>query len=42
MKKYLVICTISFGFLACEKEAGEGGTSVIDGRVIYFTTSFVL
>ena len=40
MKKYLVICVISIAFLACEKDAGEGGTSVIDGRVIYFTTSY--
>ena len=40
MKKYLVICVISIGLLACEKDAGEGGTSVIDGRVIYFTTSY--
>ena len=40
MKRYLVICIISIGFLACEKEAGEGGTSVIDGRIIYFTTSY--
>ena len=40
MKKYLVICIISIGLLACEKDAGEGGTSVIDGRVIYFTTSY--
>ena len=40
MKKYLVICVISIGLLACEKDAGEGGTSIIDGRVIYFTTSY--
>ena len=40
MKRYLVICIISIGLLGCEKEAGEGGTSVIEGRVIYFTTSY--
>ena len=40
MKKYLLICIILIGFMACEKDAGEGGTSVIDGCVIYFTTSY--
>ena len=40
MKKYFLICIILIGFMACEKDAGEGGTSVIDGCVIYFTTSY--
>ena len=38
MKKYLLICLIVFS--SCKKDAGEGGTSIIDGRVIYFTTSY--
>ena len=25
---------------SCDKEAGEGGTSTINGKVIYFTTSY--
>ena len=40
MKKYLVVCIISIGLLACEKDAGEGGTSLIDGHVIFFTTVY--
>ena len=42
MKNLLIICVIAFGFLACEKPAGEGGTSVIEGKIIYFTSSFNL
>ena len=33
MKNFLIICTVAFGFIACEKDAGEGGTSVIEGQV---------
>ena len=33
MKNFLIICAIAIGFMACEKEAGEGGTSVIEGSV---------
>ena len=33
MKNFLIICVVAFGFMACEKEAGEGGTSVITGKV---------
>ena len=33
MKNFLIICTAAFGFMACEKDAGEGGTSVIEGQV---------
>ena len=33
MKNFLIICTVAFGFMACEKDAGEGGTSVIEGQV---------
>ena len=40
MKNLLIICVVAFGFIACEKQAGEGGTSVIEGGLIYFTVSF--
>ena len=33
MKNFLIICTFAFGFIACKKDAGEGGTSVIEGQV---------
>ena len=33
MKNFLIICTVAFGFMACEKDAGEGGTSTIEGQV---------
>jgi hypothetical protein len=33
MKNFLIICTVTFGFMACEKDTGEGGTSVIEGKV---------
>ena len=33
MKNFLIICAIAVGFAACEKDAGEGGTSVIEGQV---------
>ena len=36
MRKILIICAIAIGFIACEKGPGEGGTSVIEGKVIYF------
>ncbi len=39
MKNFLIICTVAFGFIACEKDAGEGGTSVIKGQV-YKTHTF--
>lgn len=38
MKKILfLLCII---FIGCDKEEGEGGTSSIEGRVIYFTTTY--
>ena len=40
MKNFLIICAIAIGFIACEKEAGEGGTSVIQG-VVYKTYTVV-
>ena len=39
MKKILVICGIVVGLTACEKDAGEGGTSVIEGQVYKIFTS---
>ena len=33
MKNLFIICAIAVGFTACEKPAGEGGTSVIEGKV---------
>ena len=33
MRNLLIICAIAFGFTACEKQSGEGGTSVIEGKV---------
>ena len=39
MKNFLIICAITIGFIACEKSAGEGGTSVIEGQVYKVHTS---
>ena len=33
MKKFLVICGFVVGLTSCEKDAGEGGSSVIEGKV---------
>ena len=33
MRQILFICAIAFGFTSCKKDAGEGGTSVIEGQV---------
>ena len=33
MRKLIFILVIGIGFSACKKEAGEGGTSVIEGKV---------
>jgi hypothetical protein len=33
MRNFLIICAIALGFTACEKPAGEGATSVIEGQV---------
>ena len=33
MRNFLIIFAIALGFTACEKPAGEGGTSVIEGQV---------
>ena len=39
MQNFLIICAIAVGFMACEKDAGEGGTSVIEGQVYKIFTS---
>ena len=33
MRNLIIILAIAIGFSACKKEAGEGGTSVITGKV---------
>ena len=40
MKNISLILIIVIGLTACKKEAGEGGTSVIEGKVIYFQRTF--
>ena len=40
MRNFLMYCTIISLFFSCDKDAGEGGTSSINGKVIYFTTSY--
>ena len=40
MKKILLFITTILALTACEKPAGEGGTSKISGNVTYFTTTF--
>jgi hypothetical protein len=39
-KKIVFLITVIVFFISCEKPEGEGGTSVINGKVIYFTTSY--
>ena len=33
MKRIVILLVIVIGFTSCEKESGEGGTSVIEGKV---------
>ena len=33
MRRILFICAIALGFTSCKKDAGEGGTSVVEGQV---------
>jgi len=33
MRNLLFICAVAFGFMSCDKPAGEGGTSMIEGQV---------
>jgi len=40
MKKLFFLISIMIVFSSCEKEAGEGGTSTISGKIMYFTTSY--
>lgn len=40
MKKIIIICIVTMVFIACEKGPGEGGTSVIEGNVIYFERTY--
>lgn len=40
MKNFLIICAILGGLTSCEKTAGEGGTSKIEGGVIYFAVTY--
>ena len=39
MRNLIIILAIATGFSACKKEAGEGGTSVIQGQVYKIFTS---
>ena len=39
MRNILFFCFLSIFFLSCEKDAGEGGTSVIKGQVYKIFTS---
>ena len=38
--KNIIICIVIMLFIACEKGPGEGGTSVIEGNIIYFERTF--
>ena len=40
MRNLIIILAIAFSFMACEKPAGEGGTSVIEGQVYKTHTIF--
>ena len=33
MRNIFFVCLVALGFSACQKDAGEGGTSVIEGQV---------
>ena len=39
MRTTLFMCIMIIGFTSCEKDAGEGGTSVIEGQVFKIFTS---
>lgn len=40
MNRIIFLVIIVFAFFSCEKPAGEGGSSEINGKVTYFTTSY--
>ena len=42
MRNFLIICAVTFVFMACEKSAGEGGTSIIKGQVYKLYTSEIV
>ena len=42
MRNFLLIFAIAFVFMACEKSAGEGGTSIIEGQVYKLYTSEIV
>lgn len=40
MRNIVFLAVITLCFYSCEKPAGEGGTSEINGKVTYFTISY--
>ena len=42
MRNLIIICAVTFGFMACDKAAGEGGTSIIEGQVYKLYTSEIV
>jgi len=42
MRNLIIICAVIFGFMACDKVAGEGGTSIIEGQVYKLYTSEIV
>tara|TARA_B100000767_G_scaffold263187_1_gene276664 strand:- start:477 stop:923 length:447 start_codon:yes stop_codon:yes gene_type:complete len=42
MRNFLLIFAVAFGLISCEKSAGEGGTSVIEGQVYKLYTSEIV
>jgi uncharacterized protein (DUF2249 family) len=42
VRNFLIICVVVIAFTACEKQAGEGGTSVIEGQVYKIYTSEIV
>ncbi|MBC8267093.1 MAG: hypothetical protein H8E84_09025 [Flavobacteriales bacterium] len=40
MNKILILLIFVIGFSSCEKQAGEGGTAIIQGRVMNYSISF--
>ena len=42
MRNLIINCAVAFGFMACDKPAGEGGTSIIEGQVYKLYTSEIV
>lgn len=40
MKNFLIVGILLVGLVSCEKGPGEGGTSVIEGKVMYFIRDY--